>query len=291
MGSGKRGQMWWKRWGLALWVASTLVAGGLGAQTQEPAKPAEQGAAQPAVPTEAVIRTESRIVLVDTVVTDKKGHYITDLKKEDFKVYEDNKQQDITSFSFGADPAAPSAGQRHYMVLFFDTTSMEVGDQMQARQAASKFIESNAGQDRLIAVVNFGGSLVIRQNFTTNAELLKAAVQSINTPHIDTTGNTQASMQPVMVPMSGMPSISTAEQDFGARTMLLSIRSLAKNLRGVPGRKMLILLTAGFPLTPENMSELTATIDVCNKANVAIYPMDVRGLVAGAPGGVGPGAA
>lgn len=279
----------WKRVGMVLAVVATM-AGALSAQNQEPAKPADAGTQQP-MATAPVIRTESRIVLVDTVVTDKKGHYISDLKKEDFKVFEDNKEQSVSSFSFGADPAVQQAGQRHYMILFFDTTSMEMGDQAQARQAASKFIDSNTGQDRLIAVVNFGGTLVIRQNFTTNAGLLKTAVENINVPHIDTSGQTQASTQPVGVPMSGMPAISSVEQDFGARTMLLSIRSLAKNLRGVPGRKMLILFTAGFPLTSENMSELTATIDACNKANVAIYPLDVRGLMAPMMGGGAPGSA
>jgi VWFA-related protein len=271
---------------------TAIGAGVFSGQTPEPAKPAAT-ATQTPVATTPVISTESRLVLVDTVVTDKKGHYVTDLKQDDFKVYEDNKEQPISSFSFGADPAIQNASQRHYMVMFFDTSSMsEIGDEMQARQAAVKFIENNAGEDRLIAVVNFGGALVIRQNFTTNAELLKAAVES-------TTGSQIASNQQAtgaaVVAMAGAPSISSAEADFGARTMLLSIRSLAKNLRGVPGRKILVLFTAGFPLTTENTSELTATIDACNKANVAIYPLDVRGLMApmlGAPGpGKGPGSA
>jgi hypothetical protein len=68
--------------------------------------------------------------------------------------------------------------------------------------------------------------------------------------------------------------------------MLLAVRSLAKNLRSVPGRKMVILFSGGFPLTQENQSELTATIDACNKANVAVYALDARGLVATAPGGM-----
>jgi hypothetical protein len=34
----------------------------------------------------ATIRTETRLVLVDTVVTDKKGNYIRDLAQKDFKV-------------------------------------------------------------------------------------------------------------------------------------------------------------------------------------------------------------
>jgi hypothetical protein len=54
--------------------------------------------------TNTVIRAESRLVLVDLVVTDKKGHYVTDLKQGDFKVYEDNQEQTIPSFSPGSDP-------------------------------------------------------------------------------------------------------------------------------------------------------------------------------------------
>jgi VWFA-related protein len=268
----------WTKFGMCLGLLG-MLAGASATQTQEPAKPAPTAAPeqQPAAATAPVIHTESRLVLVDTVVTNKKGHYVTDLKQQDFKLYEDNKEQPITSFSFGADPAIQNANQKHYMILFFDISSMEMGDQMQARQAAVKFIDNNSSEDRLIAVVNFGGSLVIRQNFTSNGELLKAAVNNTSSPNIRTN---PADGGPVMVAMAGAPSISSAESDFGARTMLLSIRSLAKNLRAVPGRKMLILFTAGFPLNVQNISELTATIDACNKANVAIYPLDARGLMA-----------
>lgn len=262
---------------------ATLIAAGFltlaGAmRAQEPAKPAVE--AQQAPPVAPVIRTESRIVLVDTVVTDKKGNYIRDLTQGNFKVFEDNKEQPITSFSFGSDPKIQPAGQKHYIILFFDNSSMEMPDQMQARAAAAKFIETHGGPDRLMAVVNFGGSLVIQQNFTTNAELLRGAVNGINSPHIETNGQTS---QPVIVATTGLGSISNAEADYGARTMLLSIRSLAKNLRAVPGRKMLILFSAGFPLNTERISELTATIDACNKANVAVYTLDVRGLTTGSP--------
>ena len=62
---------------------------------------------------------------------------------------------------------------------------------------------------------------------------------------------------------------------------MLALRSLAKSLGTVPGRKTLVLLTSGFPMTPELQSELTAVIATCNRYNVAVYPLDVRGLVAG----------
>src|SRR5258708_29258309 len=77
-----------------------------------------------------------------------------------------------------------------------------------------------------------------------------------------------------------MPSLGNAEADFGTRSVILALRSMAKNLSGVPGRKTLVLFSSGFPLNSENMAELTATIDMCNRYNVAIYPIDVRGLVA-----------
>ena len=235
------------------------------------------------------IRTESRIVLVDAVVTDKKGNYVRELTQKDFKVYEDNKEQAITSFSFGSDLSSPTTAQRRYMIFFFDNSSMAQPDQIQARAAAKQFIEKAAGPEHLMAVVDFGGSLVVRQNFTANAELLAAAVTNVQHPNIETNGPSTPSMAPAMVASTNLGSLSQAESDYGARTMLLAIRSLAKNLRTVPGRKMLMLFSAGFPTDdPERLSELTATIDACNKANVSIYSLDARGLVAPNGGAIYP---
>src|ERR1019366_4719288 len=116
-----------------------------------------------------VIRSETRLVLVDTVVTDKKGNYIRDLAQKDFKVWEDGKEQTVTSFSFQESTGSPSNSTPHYMVLFFDNPTMNVGDQAQARMAAAKFIDANAGPDRLMAIVDFGGTVHISQNFTAHA--------------------------------------------------------------------------------------------------------------------------
>jgi VWFA-related protein len=271
---------------LALLVVSAFPSA-LRAQNSELAKP-EAPAQQQPVATSPVIRTESRVVLVDAVVTDKKGNYVHGLTQKDFKVYEDNKEQAVTSFSFGSDSSGPVSAQKHYMILFFDNSSMAAPDQIQARAAAAKFVAEGAAPDRLMAVVDFGGSLLVKQNFTSNADLLTAAVSGVKHANIETNGQDAALANPVMVASSGLSSISNAEADYGARTMLLAIRSLAKNLRAVPGRKMLILFSAGFPLDTERISELTATIDACNKANVSIYSLDVRGLMAPAlpvPGG------
>ncbi len=225
-----------------------------------------QEAAQP----DTVIRTETRLVLVDAVVTDKKGNYVRDLTGKDFKVWEDNKEQTVKTFSFGSDPAAAMTLRNRYIVLFFDNSTMDIGHQMQARQAALKFIDANAGPDRLMAIVNFGGSLQIAQNFTSDADRLRKVVTGVKVSNIDPSG-ASTSFQ-----------LGSASGDFAVRDGIYALRSLAKNLATVPGRKTLVWLTAGFPLSPEIQSEITATIDTCNKANVAIYPIDVRGLVSGA---------
>jgi len=109
---------------------------------------------------------------------------------------------------------------------------MAAPDQIQARSAATKFIAANAGRDRLMAVVDFGGSLRIVQNFTANADVLRAAVSGVKNSSVDP--NAPATDVPITVASTGLTSfgssLGNAAADFGARSMLLAVRSLAKNL-------------------------------------------------------------
>lgn len=242
-------------------------------------------AQESAPPAPSVLRSESRVVRVDVVVTNKKGDYIPDLAAKDFHVFDNDKEQPIVNFSFGSSSGSSAAGDRHYMVLLFDDATMDMSDQPRARQAALKFIDANAGPDRVMAVVDFTGSLRIMQNFTADADRLKKAAASYK-PSAVSPNATDVSA-PDNLPGPAGPSITQAQNDFGVYTFLLAVRSLARNLAAVPGRKSLVLFTDGFPMTDEQQAELTATISACNRANVAVYPLDVRGLIAVAPGGPG----
>ena len=224
-----------------------------------------------------VIRSETRLVLVDTVVTDKKGTYIRDLAQKDFKVWEDGKEQPLSSFSFEESTGSTNA-QPRYMVLFFDNSTMDFGDQAKARDAAAKFIDANAGPNRLIAIADFGGSVRISQNFTSDVARLKQVVKGIKGSAVSPNAEPPVMVASLAAPPAA-PSLGNVEADFGVRSALLALRSLAKGLSTVPGRKTLVMLSSGFPLSSEAQSEVTAVIDTCNKANVAIYPIDVRGLV------------
>lgn len=266
---------------LFLAIASFLGTLVVAAPAQETANPNDPG----------TIKVETRVVLVDAVVTDKKGNYIRDLSTNNFKVWEDGKEQAVTSFTREDSNPDPAHPHKHYLVLFFDNSTMEFGDQAKAREAAAKFIDSNASPDHLIAIVEFGGTLRITQNFTGDSDRLKKVVAGVRfstvSPNAPSPDLASTALPPSPASTLGAPGFGGLEADFGARSVFLALRNIAKGLASAPGRKSLVFLTAGFPMTLELESELNAVIDSCNKANVAVYPVDVRGLVAPVPSTMG----
>jgi VWFA-related protein len=254
------------------------VSAGLSVETiKAPAQHA--GAQQLTGRSGKVVKTESNLVLVDVLVTDKKGHYIRDLEEKDFRVYQDDKEQTISSFSRPSDLQDADPENQHYVVLFFDDSTISTDQQPVVRSDAGRFVSQITGPKRFTAVVDFGGMLRIEQNFTDKPDLLSRAVQNVRFSAVESNRELPPSEVASLSTSSlGPGSIEQMGNDFAARSMLLSIRNLCKTLKPIPGRKTLILLSGGFPLTPERQAELTATIDAANKSNVAIYPIDVRGL-------------
>jgi VWFA-related protein len=261
-------------------VGLLIVLGGLGIKTaMVPGAPGGgQNPSPPAVGNSpAIIKSETNLVLMDVVATDKKGNYIEDLKQKDFHIYEDGVEQTISAFSREADSES-SATHERYMVLFFDDSSSDPGLKMAARDAARKFVESAASPERLMAVVDFSRGLKIAQNFTANTELLKRAVSTVKSDSVQpNNGNLDSGLKA----MGGPFQYHTAP-DLNASTLLLSIRDVAQWLRAFPGRKTLILFSAGFVLSSERQPELPAGLDALNKANVAVYPVEVHGLTSSA---------
>lgn len=268
-------------------LALLLAAGWLGVRIALAPRclgAAQNPPAQAPATAPGVIKAEANLVLVDVIAMDKKGSYVDDLEAKDFHVFEDDKEQPITSFSRSSEAGPSGPGQRRYLVLFFDNSTMATSDQARARQAAAQFVEKNTSPDRLMAVVDFGGTVNVAQNFTSDSTLLKRAVSGVKFSAIQP-GEADLAVQAAQVAGLGTAGLNLpARYEFGARSMLLAVREVARMLRGVPGRKTLILFSGGFVMTPERQSELLATIDALNKANVAVYPVDVRGLT-----GIGPG--
>jgi len=271
---------------LAIAMTAAFCAAARAQQSPPPSEPPATNAnAAPETPASSapVIHAESRVVRVDVIVMDKKGNYVHDLTPKDFRVYDNDKEQQIVNFSFGSSESGSQAPERHYMVLFFDDSTMNFADQASARQAALKFIDADAGPDRVMAVVDFTGALRIIQNFTGDPAQLKRATEYAKSSAVSP--NDSDSSSGGAEAGAPMPSLFNTGNDFGVYTLLLAIRTLAKDLAAVPGRKSVVLFTEGFPMTPDAAIDLTATISACNQANVAIYPLDVRGLTAPMPTG------
>jgi VWFA-related protein len=203
-----------------------------------------------------VIQTESRVVLVDAIVTAKKNVYVGDLEARNFRVFEDGKEQELKSFSF--EGASSTRIQPRYLVLFFDSAGIEAGDRFLVQQAVSNFIDANAGPNRMMSVVSYNGQLRVAQKFTDNAGRLKDSLKAIST--------------------GSVRGAASAATDLRARDMVRSIGELSKSLSPLPGRKIVILLTGALPSTAEEKIAMADTLDAANRSGVAIYPIDVRPL-------------
>ena len=73
---------------------------------------------------------------------------------------------------------------------------------------------------------------------------------------------------------------------FNTDQKLAAIEDAVKKLARLPEKKVLVYITNGISKTGvENQAQLEASINAAVKANVAIYPIDARGLMADPPGG------
>jgi VWFA-related protein len=218
-----------------------------------------------------VIKAQTSLVLVDAVVTDKKGNYVHDLTAKDFRLWEDDKEQPIKTFSVAN---SSEEGEHRYMVLLFDNSNVTPADQKLVRAEAAKFVEGNASPGHYIAVLDFGSTLNVAQTFTTDAQRLKEVVLN------DKFSSVSANRASVQIAPVG-PAQPLAQASFNARVLLLAIRGLARRMAPMPGRKSLILLSPGFQMSSRELPELMDATDACNKANVAVYPVALRDLTSG----------
>ena len=211
----------------------------------------------------AVIKSETKLVVVDVVVTDKKGAYVHGLTAKDFRLWDDNKEQAIQSFALESAASANATGapRTDYLVLAFDYAGMDAGDQIRARQDAARFIDANAGPERRIAVANIDAGLRIAQGFTGNAGRLKDAVLGANSS---------------VVAVNNSKAGASAATDLGSRDRFVALTSLASDLKAVPGRKTIVLLTGNLVAGSDQKGALAEAIQACNRSNVAVYPVDVR---------------
>src|SRR6202161_4050210 len=269
----------------------------------------------------SVLRTSSDLVRIDVEVTDKSGKPIKGLRADQFVVTDNGKRQDISSFSYadiesieaaGAEdakpivvpvdndgPNAPSAEaisdqlrDRRLIVLFFDITSMQPDDLIRAHDAADKFVKQQMTKADIVALVAFSTKLTVLVNFTNDRAALQKGVaqltanssNDLSSPLYAAAANGEYDVQEYTG--AAFTPDETEFNVFNTDQKLAAVEGLANVLGGIPGRKAVVEFTGGITQTgEENRTQLRAATDAANRADVSIYSIDSRGLLAAPPGG------
>jgi VWFA-related protein len=247
----------------------------------------------------ASFSTSSNLVLVNLPAQGREN-----LKREDFRIFEDGKPQQIAVFEYqkldstplppvpipplaplsapAAAPPAPVYKDRRLLVLFFDFSSLGIAEQVRSQQAAAKFLATQMTAVDLVAVYTFSNRLKKLVEFTTDRAALLAAIQSF--------GATDTLDLPVADLDTADPdSFSLDETEFAifnTDRKLAALEDLAKQLRAIPEKKAVVYFSSGVSKTGvENQSQLAATTNAAVRAGLSFYPIDARGLMASAPAG------
>src|SRR5579864_2003438 len=154
------------------------------------------------------IRTSTERVLVNVVVRDKRGNFVSGLSRSDFSITEDGKPQAIASVDVentdtvvspltlqgsllrapqpstiaSAKPAAASEDlkDRRLIILFFDLSSMQPEEIDRASTAAIQYVDKQMSLADLVAVVSLANALRVDQDFTSDREQLKKVLQAFS---------------------------------------------------------------------------------------------------------------
>lgn len=135
------------------------------------------------------IQTSGEEVLVDVVVRDKKGHAVTNLSQNSFRVLDEGVPRQISSFRLVkvAEAAVPAVNgtsttqkldpirQIRLVTLIFDR--LDQGERTATRRAALDLLNVDFPQNVYMGVFTLGNQLQAIQGFTNKRDLLAQAVE------------------------------------------------------------------------------------------------------------------
>jgi VWFA-related protein len=144
-----------------------LIAGLSNAQQPVPAAPASKVGVEDS---EAIFRSDTRLVELHVTVTDKTNQLITDLPQSAFKVYENDVQQEIKVFR--REDAPISLG------LIIDSSGSMTPRRAQVAEAALKLVQLSNKDDEVF-VMTFADNPALVQEFTHDQAQLRQSLNKI----------------------------------------------------------------------------------------------------------------
>jgi VWFA-related protein len=260
------------------------------------------------------VRVTSELVLINVVARDKKGNLIRGLKKEDFTVTEDGKRQEISTFDFENVDELPTAGpgeetvtgtavtggllhsssapaldarDRRLVLLFFDFSGMDPEQIERGVDSAKKFVKEKMMPADMLALVSLSTNMRIDLDFTAD----KSKVLSILSAYTSSQGQgfdagAEGSAEGAAETGGAFTADDTDYNTFTADRKLLALQAIMQAVGKINQKKSIIYFSNGITQSGvDNQSALRATTAAAVRANVSIYPLDVRGLQAFPPGG------
>jgi VWFA-related protein len=299
------------------------------------------GLAQTPTPTpvddESVIVISTTLIQIDVGVTDKNGKIVTDLKPDDFEIFENGKKQVITNFSFvtsvpkanAETPQKPAKNEvgapilpvqirpeqvRRTIALVVDDLGLSYESSHSVQRALKKFVDEQMQPNDLVAIMRTGSGMGALQQFTSDRNLLYAAIEKVRWNPIGRAGISaftpiEPTLQEQVQATSAIPRTDgsimddavQAEKDritifnefrediFSVGT-LGAINFVIKGMSELPGRKSIMLFSDGFSICTKtdikkdagrctSMREaLQRLTDLSNRSAVTIYTQDAKGL-------------
>ena len=245
------------------------------------------------------LQANSRIVLTDVTVTDRKGNPVHGLPASIFHIFDNNQPEKIASFdehtgapSVSTPIAAASGGvySNDYIqhlpsvlnVLVLDTTNLELPDQMYLSFQLNKFVNTLPKDQPIAIFARHGDNAVLLQNFTPDHTLLLAAIRKA-LPRIPLPGRELRSdtdtLHQIGSYLSQIPGRKNILWFSGGSTFFLLNGLSAINAPGAAG-------ATGSPPSAAiianesggDIGSLRQVYDELEAARIAVYPIDARGL-------------
>jgi len=259
------------------------------------------------------LRATTRLVQVSVIVHDKHGDPITGLTKNDFVILDDKKPQAIQTFSVQSNEPSKIQPQElppdtftnrmearggappNVTVILLDALNTSFMDKAFVRKRLVKYLQTIQPQDR-IALYVLGARLRVLHDFTSDASSLLASLQKFKddiAPEIDLSGfDLSGNPYKKLGGMSDDVERMQGAQDI-VQITVEALREIADHVGALPGRKNLIWLSGSFPfsISPTNLrtgaygqpivfsTQIEMAARALSDANVAIYPVDARGLI------------
>jgi VWFA-related protein len=173
------------------------------------------------------------------------------------------------------------------MLLFFDFSGMDPEQSDRCVDAAKKFVQTRMQPADLIALVSLVTNMRIDLDFTDDKAKVLSALTSYTSGQGQGFDNGSSGSAEGAAETSGaFTADDTDYNTFNADRKLLALQAIMQSLGKISQKKAIIYFSNGISQNGvDNQSALRAATASAVKANVSIYPVDIRGLQAFPPGG------